>query len=185
MSAASPVGLVKHATGLSIAISVLMIVAGLLAIALPFAAGVAANILIGWLLVFGGVAHLAFGWHTRGRGGVLWNVLLGVLYLWVGIYLLVHPVRGLLTLTLALAIYLVVEGIMEGILYFHVRPLPGSGWFLFDAIVTFILGLLVWRTWPSSTEWVIGTLIGISILMTGITRLMISLAARSIASKLA
>jgi uncharacterized membrane protein HdeD (DUF308 family) len=185
MSAASPAGLVKHATGLSIAISVLMIVAGLLAIALPFAAGVAANILIGWLLVFGGVAHLVFGWHTRGRGGVLWNVLLGILYLWVGIYLLAHPVRGLLTLTLALAIYLVAEGVMEGVLYFHMRQLPGSGWFLFDAIVTFILGLLVWRTWPASTEWVIGTLIGISILMTGITRLMISLAARHIAGKLA
>lgn len=185
MSAASPVGLVKHVTGWSIAISVLMIIAGLLAIALPFAAGVAANLLVGWLLVFGGLAHLVFGWHTQGRGGIWWNILLGILYLWVGIYLLVHPLRGLVTLTLALAIYLVAEGILEAILYFHLRPLPGSGWFLFDAVVTFILGLLVYRTWPSSAEWVLGTLIGISILMTGITRLMISMAARHVASKLA
>ena len=185
MSAASPVGLVKQATGWSIAISVLMIIAGVLAIALPFAAGIAANLLIGWLLIFGGVAHLVFGWHTRGRGGIVWNILLGILYLWVGIYLLMNPARGLLTLTLALAIYLVVEGVMEAILYFHLRPLPGSGWFLFDAIVTFILGLLVWRTWPLSAEWAIGTLIGISILMTGITRLMISMAVRHVASKVA
>ena len=185
MSTASPMGLVKQATGWSIAVSVLMIIAGLLAIALPFAAGIAANLLIGWLLIFGGVAHLVFGWHTRSRGGIVWNILLGILYLWVGIYLLMNPQRGLVTLTLALAIYLVAEGIMEGILYFNLRALPGAGWFLFDAVVTFILGLLVWRTWPSNVDWVIGTLIGISILMTGITRLMISMAARHVVSKVA
>ncbi len=185
MSATSPAGLVKRAAGWAIALGILMIIAGLLAIALPFAAGIAANLLIGWLLVFGAWARLIFGWHHRGAGGILWHVLLGILYFGVGIYLLAHPVRGLLTLTLALAIYLVAEGILETILYFHLRPLPGSGWILFDGIVTFILGLLVWRTWPSSAEWVIGMLIGISILITGISWLMISMAARSIASKLA
>jgi uncharacterized membrane protein HdeD (DUF308 family) len=50
-----------------------------------------------------------------------------------------------------------------------------------DGIVTLILGLLVWRQWPSSSLWVIGTLVGISMIFTGATRLMISLAARRLA----
>jgi uncharacterized membrane protein HdeD (DUF308 family) len=61
---------------------------------------------------------------------------------------------------------------------FQIRPTAGSGWLLFDGIITLILGAMIWRTWPSSTEWVIGTLVGISMLFSGISRLMISLAAR-------
>ena len=176
--------LVKRGEGWSIAVSILMVIGGLLAIALPFYTGIAANLLIGCVLVYGGVAHLAFGWHTRGTGAIFWHILLGILYLVVGGYLLLHPVRGLVTLTLALAIYLVAEGILETILYFRLRPLRGSGWFLFNGVVTFILGLLVWRTWPLSAEWVIGLLIGISILITGISWLMISLAVRTVADTL-
>jgi uncharacterized membrane protein HdeD (DUF308 family) len=56
--------------------------------------------------------------------------------------------------------------------------MPGSGWLLFDGVVTLILALLIWRTWPSDTEWVIGTLVGISMLFSGISRLRLSLAAR-------
>jgi uncharacterized membrane protein HdeD (DUF308 family) len=62
------------------------------------------------------------------------------------------------------------------------RPLRGSGWLLLDGIVTLILGVLIWRTWPSSTEWVIGTLVGISMLFSGASRLAISLAARRVLS---
>jgi len=81
-----------------------MIIAGILAIVVPPAAGIAVAILVGWLLVFSGGAHLAFAWRTRGTGGFLWEVLLGILYIAVGAYLLLHPVAGLASLTLALAI---------------------------------------------------------------------------------
>jgi uncharacterized membrane protein HdeD (DUF308 family) len=77
------------------------------------------------------------------------------------------------------------EGILELILAFGMRPMAGWGWLLFDAIITLILAVLIWRTWPSSTEWVIGTLVGISMLFSGISRLMISLAARSLVAKVA
>lgn len=98
---------------------------------------------------------------------------------------MIHPVAGLASLTLALAIYLFAEGVLELILSFQLRPRHGSNWLLFDGIITLILGFMIWRTWPSSTEWVIGTLVGISILFSGITLLMLSLAARSVTSKLA
>lgn len=175
----------KHLTGWSIAISLLVILAGILAIALPVAAGVAVNLVVAWLLVIAGVAHLLFGWRMRGMGGVIWQVLLGILYVGTGVYLLAHPVAGLVTLTLALAIYLFAEGVLELILSFQLRPRHGRGWLLLDGIVTLILAVLIWRTWPASTEWVIGTLVGISMIFSGATRLMLSVAARSMVTKLA
>jgi uncharacterized membrane protein HdeD (DUF308 family) len=162
-----------------------MIVAGILAIAVPPAAGIAVAILVAWLLVFSGVAHLVFAWHTRTTGGFIWELLLGIVYVLVGAYLLFQPVAGLVSLTLALAIYLFAEGILEFILAFRLRPMPGSNWLLFDGIITLILAFMIWRTWPSNTEWVIGTLVGISMLFSGITRLMLSLAARHVVAKLA
>ncbi|HYL68470.1 MAG TPA: DUF308 domain-containing protein [Candidatus Limnocylindria bacterium] len=185
MSAASVGTIVKKSLGWSIGLSILMILAGLLAIAVPQAAGIAVNLLVAWLLIFSGAAHLVFAWHTRTTGGILWGVLLGILYIFVGAYLLMHPVAGLASLTLALAIYLFAEGILELILSFALRPVPGSGWLILDAVITLILAVMIWKTWPSSTEWVIGTLVGISMLFSGISRLMISLAARHVVEKLA
>ena len=175
----------RHFTGWSIAVSLLMILAGILAIGLPLAAGIAVNIIVAWLLVFCGAAHLVFAWNLRRIGGAIWQILLGILYIGIGAYVVVHPLGGLLALTLALAIYLFAEGVLELILSFQVRPRQGWGWLLFDGIVTLILGAMIWRTWPASSEWAIGTLVGISMIFSGVTRLMLSLAARSLVSKLA
>ena len=132
------------------------------------------------MLLVTGAAHLVFAWHTRTRGGVTWQTLLGVVYIGTGFYLLLWPVAGLASLTLALAIYLFAEGVLEFILSFQLRPLPGAGWLLVDGIVTFILAAMIWSTWPWNTVWVIGTLVGISIFFSGITRLMLSLALRKV-----
>jgi uncharacterized membrane protein HdeD (DUF308 family) len=185
MSAASAATFVKKAVGWSIGLSVLMIVAGILAIASPLAAGVAVNVLVAWLLVFSGCVHLAFAWHTRSTGGFLWELLLGIVYMFAGGYLLIHPLAGLASLTIALAIYLLLEAILEFVLGFTLRPLPGSGWLLFDGIITLVLAVMIWRTWPSNTAWVIGTLVGVSMLFSGTSRLMISMAARNVTSKIA
>ncbi|MFZ3199723.1 MAG: HdeD family acid-resistance protein [Candidatus Acidiferrales bacterium] len=185
MSDTSVRTIVKESVGWSIGLSVLMIVAGILAIGLPQAAGIAVNIVVAWLLVFSGAAHLVFAWYTRTTGGVVWEVLLGILYGFIGVYLLMHPIGGLAALTLALAIYLTIEGVLELILSFQLRPLPGSGWLIFDGIITLILAALIWRTWPSSTEWAIGTLVGVSMLFSGISRLMLSMAAHRVVTKLA
>jgi uncharacterized membrane protein HdeD (DUF308 family) len=183
---ATPVGtFVKKSVGWSIGLSVLMIVTGILAIASPLAAGIAVNLLVAWLLVFSGAVHLVFAWHTRSAGGFLWELLVGILYIFIGVYLLMHPLPGLMSLTIALAIYLFLEAILEFVLGFTLRPLPGSGWLLFDGIVTLILAVMIWRTWPGGAQWIIGTLVGISMLFSGTTRLMLSLAARSVTKKLA
>lgn len=185
MNGSSIRSIVKESVGWSIGLSVLMIVAGLLAIVLPPAAGVAVVFLVAWLLVVSGGAHLVFAWHTRTAGGFVWELLLGILYIVVGVYVLLHPMAGLASLTLALAIYLFAEGLLEFVLSFLLRPMPGSRGLLFDGIITLILALMIWRTWPSNKEWVIGTLVGISMLFSGVCRLMLSLAARRLVTKFA
>lgn len=185
MSTSSLGAIAKESVGWSIGLSVLMILAGVLAIVIPPAAGIAVLVVMAWLLMLSGAVHLVFAWQTRTAGGMIWELLLGILYIFVGVYALLHPVAGLASLTLVLALYLFAEGVLELIMGFRLRPMPGSGWLLFDGIVTLVLGILIWRSWPSSTEWVIGTLVGISMLFSGTARLSLSLAARRMVSKVA
>ena len=176
MSATSTATFENRPIGWSIVISVLLILAGFLAIAIPGAAGIAVSAVFGWLLVLSAIGHLLFGFHLRSFGGLLWELLLAVLYFFLGGYLLFYPVAGLVTVTFVLAIYLFTEAVLELILSFRIRPRPGWLGLLFGAIVTLILALLIWRTWPSDSEWVIGTLLGIGMLFSGVSRLIFSLA---------
>ncbi len=173
---------VRRATTWSIALSVLMIVAGVLAICVPVVAGVAVTALVAWLLILSGLLHLAFAFRDGRAGAILWEILLGIVYGGIGFYMLARPVAGLASLTLAVAVYLLIEGALEFVMSFQLRPAPGSGWLLVDGIITLLLAVMIWSTWPSSAAWVVGTLIGISMLFSGITRLMLSLALRRVVS---
>jgi uncharacterized membrane protein HdeD (DUF308 family) len=168
------------ATTWSIVLSVLMIATGVLAICVPLVAGVAVTALVAWLLIFSGLLHLAFAWRAGRAGAVVWELLLGIAYGAIGFYLLASPVAGLASLTLAIAMYLLIEGVLEFVLSFQLRPAPGSGWLLADGIITLVLAVMIWSTWPSSAMWVVGTLVGISMFFSGITRLMLSMAVRRI-----
>jgi uncharacterized membrane protein HdeD (DUF308 family) len=178
MSAAAAPWVVRRSLGWSIGISIFLIVAGTLAIVVPPVAGLAVNLFVGWMLLFSAGGHFVYAWHNRKTPGVWWEVLIGVLYTAVGVFLLLNPLVGLLSLTLVLAVYLFVEGLLEIFFSFQLRPLPGTGWLLFDGVVTLVLSLMIWRTWPWSTEWAIGILVGVSMLFSGVSRLMLSLAAR-------
>jgi uncharacterized membrane protein HdeD (DUF308 family) len=157
-----------------------MIVAGILAIVVPPAAGITVVLVVAWLLIFSGATHLVFAWHMRTTGGFVWEILMGALYIVVGVYALAHPVAGLASLTLFLAGYLLAKGALEVLLSFRLRPMPGSTWMLLDGVVSVILAVMIWRTWPSSTEWAIGTLVGVSMLFSGTSRLALSMAARRV-----
>jgi uncharacterized membrane protein HdeD (DUF308 family) len=171
---------VHRATTWSIVLSVLMIAAGVLAICVPMVVGVAVTALVAWLLIFSGLLHLAFAWRGGRAGSILWEILLGLIYGAIGAYLLASPVAGLASLTLAIAAYLLMEGVLEFVLAFQLRPAPGSGWLMVDGVITLVLAVMIWTTWPSSALWVVGTLVGISMFFSGITRLMLSMAVRRI-----
>ncbi len=150
---------------------VALIVLGILAIAVPLFAGAVVTSLFGVLLLLAGVAHLVYAWSARGAGSHLLMGLVGVVYLLVGIYLILHPARALVTLTLLLAVYFLVEGIVELVVYFRTRAGHHAGWMLWNGLVTLVLAVVILAQWPFSSVWVLGTLVGISLLMSGIARL--------------
>jgi uncharacterized membrane protein HdeD (DUF308 family) len=172
--------ILKRAGGWSTATGVAFVILGMLAIVEPGVAGLAVAILVGWLLVLGGVAHLVDAFSGGGARRVIWQVVLGIVYLIGGAYFLSHPLLGLGSLTLFLAAILLAEAVLEAIAYFRVRSEGGSGWLLVNSLVTLLLGGLIWRHWPSSSVWAIGTLVGANLLMTGISRLMFGTAARKL-----
>jgi uncharacterized membrane protein HdeD (DUF308 family) len=177
-----PAAMIKKGSGWLIAMAVVFIILGILAIVEPEVAGLAVTILVGWLLIFGGVAHLIAAFSGGGAGRVIWHVFLGLIYVAGGIYYLAHPLLGLGTLTLLLGGIILVGAALEFIAYFMVRSKSGSGWLLLNGLIALVVGGLILAHWPSSTVWVIGTLVGVNLLMTGISRLMVGMAARKLAS---
>jgi uncharacterized membrane protein HdeD (DUF308 family) len=178
-------GAMRKSISWSIVLSILLLIAGVLAIVIPPIAGVGITIFVGWLLIFSGVAHLVYGWQTHERRARIWQFLLGIVYLVAGIYLLWNPIFGLVSLTLGLVMYLFAEAALEFAMGVKLRPAPGSGWLFFDSLVTLILAILILRGWPQSSAWVVGTLVGISMIFSGTARLMLSLAARRLTKEAA
>ena len=176
--------LAPKAIGWSIALSILLILAGLFAILVPPISGLAVTLIFGWLMIVSGIVHFVFAFKTHTTGGVIWELLVGAVYLVTGVYLILHPLDALIVLTLILAWYLVFEGIVEIIQSFQLRPRHGANWLFFDGIISIILAIMIWRSWPASTVWVIGTLVGISMIFSGFSRLMLSLAAKRALSSL-
>jgi uncharacterized membrane protein HdeD (DUF308 family) len=156
----------------SVVLSVLMIAAGIAAIAAPSFAGVAMTAVVGWLLIVSGLMHAAFAWRSPTSGAMAGEVVLGVLYGAIGLYVITHPVVGLASLTLSLASYLLIEAVVEFVLAFQHRP--AAGWLVVDGVVTLALAVLIWSTWPFNSGWVVGTFVGISMLFSGFSRLMLS-----------
>jgi uncharacterized membrane protein HdeD (DUF308 family) len=173
-------GMLGRKTGFPVWYSVLLIVVGFFALALPFEAGKAVAIVVSFFIIVAGIAHLAGSFAARSTGGFFWRLLVGCAYLIAGVYLFVNPKLTLVSLTLALAVLFFVEAIFHIVTYFQIRSAPGSGWLLFDGIVTLVLAIMIWRSWPASAVWAIGTIVGINLLMSGFTRLMYSRAIKKV-----
>jgi uncharacterized membrane protein HdeD (DUF308 family) len=179
----APVEQVRNASTISILWGVLLIVFGVVAVGSPFLAAVAVNAVVAWLIVLAGVVHLMLAFGAHGAGSMIWKLLVGVAYLCFGAYLIMHPVLGVASLTLVLASLFLIEGILDIVLFFKMRPMQGSTWVLLDGIITLFLGLMIYAQWPSSSAWAIGTLVGISMIFSGVARVMMSWAVRQAMDK--
>lgn len=182
MATPPPLEVVKKVSTWSIVWAVLLIICGMLAIGSPEIAAVAVNIVLAWVIIFAGIIHVVIAFHAHGAGSLIWKLLVGLAYIIFGGFLLLHPVVGVASLTLVIAILFLIEGVLDIILYFKMRAERGSGWVLFDALITILLGGLIYAHWPSSSAWAIGTLVGVSMIISGWTRLMLSLAVRKAAT---
>jgi uncharacterized membrane protein HdeD (DUF308 family) len=167
-------------TGWYIVAAIAFIVLGMFAIIEPAVAGLGVAILVGWLLIFGGICHFITAFQGGGVGRVLWRILAGIVFVLGGFYMLAQPLLALGTLTLLLGAVILAAGIFEIISYFRRTREEASGWVLFNGIVAVLLGVFIWFHWPSSSIWAIGTLVGVNLLLTGWSRLMVGLAGRKL-----
>lgn len=168
---------IKKSLSWSIALGILMIVLGLLAIVFPIIATALVTIGLGWIFLVGGILRIIYAFQTRSEGFWL-KLLLSILYIIVGLSLLSNIVGGVISLTLVIGISLFVEGVFEVMLAFQFRPASNWSSVLFSGIATIILGILIWSQWTFNAPSVLGLLTGISFLSTGIWKVMFSLAAR-------
>jgi uncharacterized membrane protein HdeD (DUF308 family) len=171
---------IKKASGWVIVWGIVTFVCGILAIVLPLTFSFGIALIIGCLVLVAGIAHLFFAFQTRSIDGFLWQILVSLLYGVAAICLLVNPLLSVLSVTLFLAIFLLLEGIFELVLYFSLRRFRHSVWVLFDGIGTLILGILMIRQWPPATPEIIGTLIGISLMLSATSRTIFLLAVRAL-----
>ena len=161
---------------------IVTMILGVLAIGSPLITGLAVAVSVGVLLVAFGIIRIVDAVRTGKWGPGILGSLLGVLAIVAGAIMLSRPAGAALSLTLVLAFYLFAHGIALVVAAFRMRPLTGWGWSLFNAIITVLLGVMIWRQWPISGAWALGVLLGVHIFTSGATMLATGLAVRKVAN---
>jgi uncharacterized membrane protein HdeD (DUF308 family) len=174
-------GTLKRHAGVGMAVGIVIAIAGILALIAPLAAGLSIAIAVGVLLVVSGLSRMFFAFKMGSLGPGLLMFLIGAMGVLFGGYMLARPGMALATITLVLAAYFMVNGGFEIIWAFRLRPIKGWGWTLFSGIVSLILGIMIWRQFPVSGVWAVGTLAGIHMIFGGSSVASICGAARSAA----
>jgi uncharacterized membrane protein HdeD (DUF308 family) len=174
MSTQNPIQNVKNRSGWSIFMGILSAVLGVFLIAYPLATATITTVLLTWTLIFVGIAQFVFALHSQTPGNFFLKLLSGAVYGIAGCALAFAPLEGVEALTALLGTLLLVQAGLATVTAFQIRPLEGWGWFLFDAGTSFALGVLIIVKWPSSSLWAIGTLVGVAVLMGGISRIVVA-----------
>ena len=166
--------------GWLVAIGILEIVLGVVVLGSPLAGGLAVAIILGISLMIGGVARLFAAFATDSFGSGALAFLWGLIVATAGFYIFTRPGIALGGLTLVLSIMFFVSGLTQCVVAFHVKPTSGWGWMLTGGIVTVLLAIMVWRQFPMSGVWLVGTLVAVHLIMNGVTTMMIGGAARKV-----
>ncbi len=176
LDAAAPLG--AH-WGWLLALGILEIIAGGVAIAIPLLASLAAVVVFGAALIVAAVSQLVHAFQLRGRRRSALYILSGVLYAVAGVLVIAYPVGGALTLAIWIAVLLIVSGALRAIFAMTVRPIPGWGWLFAGGIAGIVLGVLLLVGWPVAALWGIGVLLGINLIFTGAMNCSLALSSRA------
>ena len=145
----------------------LLVLAGMVSIIYPFFSSVAVVVLLGWLLIVSGLAQAVSVFKARHLPQFwlqLASVLLAVL---IGILFLRDPAQGLLTLTLLLIVFFVIEGMSKIVFALTIRPFPNWAWVLGSGIVGLVLAAVLMASMPVTATWLIGFLLGVELVSVG------------------
>ena len=160
---------ISHHRGWFIFLGLVLILAGAAATAFPLLGTLAVAVSIAIAFAIAGLAQTVHAFAARSWSGFLLDLLIGLLYLAAGVVLWLNPLGGAVTLTVILAVVLVLDGVFRSILAFQVRPRTGWVWLLLGGIVSIILGIMIWHQLPSSALWILGLLLGINLMFSGLT----------------
>jgi uncharacterized membrane protein HdeD (DUF308 family) len=153
--------------GWFLGLGIFLIVVGVLAILFPLVFTLTAQVLVGLAMLASGIAVLIHAFKETTWSGFLWELLVGALYTFAGLYFIFDPLGGMIAFTLALAACFIVDGIFRIVMGVKARPHNGALWAIIGGVISIILGVLIWSELPGSASWVVGTLIGINLLFAG------------------
>lgn len=148
-------------------LGIILIIAGISAICMPLVASLAVELIIGWVLLVSGLMQVIYSFSSRRWGRFFVRLLAGLLYLVVGLMLVAHPLRGVVTLTLLLGMLFILEGVCKIVASIGNSSMPRWGSLFLSGVLALIIGIIIWNGWPSSAAWAIGLLVGINVLFRG------------------
>jgi uncharacterized membrane protein HdeD (DUF308 family) len=148
---------------------VLLMVFGIIAIATPAVAGTAVVLVIGAVLLIAGIVEFIEGFRADTWSSRIASLILGLLTVACGLGVLAHPILGLKVLTLLLAAFFVVTGFWKIIASFGFRHESGWLFMLASGLISLLLCVIIWQQWPVSGLWAVGILVGVDLLVTGIS----------------
>ena len=175
---------VKANAGVMTFAGIATILLGMLSMGAPLATGMAAALLVGILVVAAGIAEIFCAFHAGSWGRGIFIFLIGGLTVLWGGAMIANPLLHLGFLTLLMAGYFLVQGILEVVYAFRLKPDAGWGMVLFSGIISAMLGLMIWRQWPLSGAWAIGVLVGVKLVFFGFAIVSLGSAARVAANTL-
>jgi uncharacterized membrane protein HdeD (DUF308 family) len=154
-------------SGWIVALGVVYLLAGFVALGSVVMATVASVLIVGVMMIVAGVAEVFSAFQIKSWGKFLLWVLLGVLYIIAGFVTFENPLLAAALLTLILGASLVASGIMRIILAFSIKQETPWIWVLLSGVITLLLGLLILAHWPVSSLYVLGLFLGIDLIMAG------------------
>jgi uncharacterized membrane protein HdeD (DUF308 family) len=153
---------------------------GAVAILVPQVATLVVDLFIGWILIFGGVIRALTLFRSRSLPGTIWSVLASVRAIVLGLLLVFKPAEGVMTLTMVMVAFFIIQGVFSILLAFQFRAHVRSwGWTLLSGVVDLVLAYLISRGWPDTASWAIGLLVGINMLFAGMALIFTAFAARN------
>ncbi len=171
-------GELKKNWGWLLALGIVCIALGTLGFYMTFAFTLATVWAFGMLILAAGIFQLINTYLCKGWKGVLWHVLIALLYVAAGGVIALDPLLASSYLTLVLAGILIAVGVSRIIMGLQLRPAVGWYWLPLSGLVSILLGGMIIAQWPASGLWVIGLFVAIELLFNGWSYLFVALAAR-------
>jgi uncharacterized membrane protein HdeD (DUF308 family) len=161
---------------------VVSVLLGALAIAFPFASSIGVELAFGAILLVAGLAEIARGVSGRTRAPSFWTFLFAVMAVAAGVLLLFNPMQGVITLTVVLAAFLLAGGAVKTIAALGMQALRGWGWLLTSGLLSLLLGVLLLAGLPGTAYWALGLLVGIDLIMLGVSQMALAAGLRELDS---